>query len=96
MAINTFLSNPKCVDNLFFFLLGDCNDRQAALRISVSGCPLCSLLAANAIPRVPVIKITQFLAAGWVVVMLLADIHDSLGNLKHQWSSWSIGMSTIG
>lgn len=67
---------------LTIFFLGDCNDRQAALRISVSGCPLSSLLAANAIPRVPAIKIAQFLAAGCDVVVLLADIHGFLDNLK--------------
>jgi len=67
---------------LTIFLIGDCNDRQAALRISVSACPLFSLLAANAIPRVPAIKIAQFLAAGCDVVVLLADIHGFLDNLK--------------
>lgn len=68
---------------LTLFFLGDRNDRSAPLRISVSsGCPLSSLLAANAIPRVPAIKIAQFLAAGCDVVVLLADIHGFLDNLK--------------
>lgn len=79
IAAIVFLASPSRPDNVFLRGLQRQASRTAVICESLS---IVFVTGANAIHRVPAIKIAQFLAAGCDVTILLADIHGFLDNLK--------------